>query len=107
MNHHELPVLTLHPVVAIPASAQVGCQRVQGHVSSHYWPRFGPPCTRHNIPETNAGDRFVDTEKWRKETNLDETVPIWDYPEKPEIAKYYKQFYHKTDKVNTTKRFMP
>ncbi|KID91756.1 Sec14 cytosolic factor, partial [Metarhizium majus ARSEF 297] len=41
---------------------------------------------------------FVDTEKWRKETKLDETVPIWDYPEKPEIAKYYKQFYHKTDK---------
>ncbi|KZZ92417.1 Sec14 cytosolic factor [Moelleriella libera RCEF 2490] len=41
---------------------------------------------------------FVDTEKWRKETNLDATVPIWDYPEKPEISKYYLQFYHKTDK---------
>ncbi|KAG5965273.1 hypothetical protein E4U13_000626 [Claviceps humidiphila] len=41
---------------------------------------------------------FVETEKWRKEIKLDETVPIWDYPEKAEIAKYYKQFYHKTDK---------
>ncbi|CAM1509092.1 Fc.00g028310.m01.CDS01 [Cosmosporella sp. VM-42] len=41
---------------------------------------------------------FVDTENWRKETKLDETVPIWDYPEKPEIGKYYKQFYHKIDK---------
>ncbi|KAG6055026.1 hypothetical protein E4U17_003289 [Claviceps sp. LM77 group G4] len=41
---------------------------------------------------------FVETEKWRKEIKLDETVPVWDYPEKAEIAKYYKQFYHKTDK---------
>ncbi|KYK57200.1 Sec14 cytosolic factor [Drechmeria coniospora] len=41
---------------------------------------------------------FVDTEKWRKETKLDELVPTWDYPERPEVAKYYKQFYHKTDK---------
>lgn len=43
--------------------------------------------------------RFLDTEKWRKEVKLDETVPIWDYPEKAEIGKYYTQFYHKTDKV--------
>ncbi|KAG6015717.1 hypothetical protein E4U54_003068 [Claviceps lovelessii] len=41
---------------------------------------------------------FVETEKWRAEIKLDETVPDWDYPEKSEIAKYYKQFYHKTDK---------
>ncbi|EGD87086.1 hypothetical protein H112_05609 [Trichophyton rubrum D6] len=41
---------------------------------------------------------FVDCEKWRKEIKLDELVPVWDYPEKPEISKYYKQFYHKTDK---------
>jgi hypothetical protein len=45
-------------------------------------------------------DRFVDTEKWRKEIKLDETVPLWDYPEKADVGKYYKQFYHKTDKVN-------
>ena len=43
--------------------------------------------------------RFVDCEKWRRETRLDELVPIWHYPEKPEVAKYYKQFYHKIDKV--------
>ncbi|KAK2591600.1 cytosolic factor, phosphatidylinositol/phosphatidylcholine transfer protein [Conoideocrella luteorostrata] len=41
---------------------------------------------------------FIDTEKWRRETKLDEIVGTWDYPEKPEVAKYYKQFYHKTDK---------
>ncbi|KAG5919452.1 hypothetical protein E4U53_003987, partial [Claviceps sorghi] len=45
-----------------------------------------------------AKTMFVETEKWRKEISLDETVPKWDYPEKSEIAKYYKQFYHKTDK---------
>ncbi|KAH6654707.1 Sec14 cytosolic factor [Truncatella angustata] len=41
---------------------------------------------------------FVDTEKWRKDTKLDETVPIWDYPEKEALFKYYPQYYHKTDK---------
>lgn len=44
--------------------------------------------------------RFVDCEAWRKETKLDEVLPTWEYPEKPEISKYYKQFYHKTDKVS-------
>ncbi|KAK0725415.1 CRAL-TRIO domain-containing protein [Lasiosphaeris hirsuta] len=41
---------------------------------------------------------FVECEKWRKETNLDETVPIWEYPEKEDVFKYYPQYYHKTDK---------
>ncbi|KAE8392194.1 CRAL-TRIO domain-containing protein [Aspergillus alliaceus] len=45
-----------------------------------------------------AKQMFIDCEKWRKETKLDEVVPIWDYPEKPQVAKYYRQFYHKTDK---------
>lgn len=44
--------------------------------------------------------RFVETEAWRKEINLDELVPVWDYPEKAAISKYYEQFYHKTDKVS-------
>jgi hypothetical protein len=43
--------------------------------------------------------RFVESEKWRKETKLDETVPTWEYPEKEELFKYYPQYYHKTDKV--------
>ena len=43
--------------------------------------------------------RFVDTEKWRKDIKLDELVPTWDYPEKADIEKYYKQFYHKVDNV--------
>ncbi|KAH6847295.1 CRAL-TRIO domain-containing protein [Chaetomium sp. MPI-CAGE-AT-0009] len=41
---------------------------------------------------------FVECEAWRKETNLDEVLPTWDYPEKTEIFKYYPQYYHKTDK---------
>ncbi|KAI6780748.1 CRAL-TRIO domain-containing protein [Emericellopsis cladophorae] len=45
-----------------------------------------------------AKKMFVDCEKWREEIKLDELVPVWDYPEKAEISKYYKQFYHKTDK---------
>mgnify|MGYP001340588762 FL=1 len=47
--------------------------------------------------------RFIDCEKWREETKLDETVPNWEYPEKEEIFKYYPQYYHKTDKVRTHK----
>lgn len=42
---------------------------------------------------------FVDTEKWREETHLDEILPNWDYPEKEQMFKYYPQYYHKTDKV--------
>lgn len=41
---------------------------------------------------------FVDTEKWREETHLDEILPNWDYPEKEQMFKYYPQYYHKTDK---------
>jgi hypothetical protein len=41
---------------------------------------------------------FVDTEAWRKQTNLDEVIKNWDYPEKEEVSKYYSQYYHKTDK---------
>jgi len=44
--------------------------------------------------------RFIECEAWRKETNLDELVPSWTYPEKEEITKYYPQYYHKTDKVS-------
>lgn len=43
--------------------------------------------------------RFVDCEKWRADTKLDETVPVWDYPEKEALFKFYPQYYHKTDKV--------
>jgi len=45
-----------------------------------------------------AKQMFVDCEKWRKETNLDDTVPTWEYPEKEKMFKYYPQYYHKTDK---------
>lgn len=41
---------------------------------------------------------FVDCEKWRKDTKLDETVPTWEYPERKDLFKYYPQYYHKTDK---------
>lgn len=42
----------------------------------------------------------MDTEKWRKETKLDELVPTWEFPEKADMFKYYPQYYHKTDKVS-------
>ncbi|KAH7322780.1 CRAL-TRIO domain-containing protein [Stachybotrys elegans] len=45
-----------------------------------------------------AKKMFLETEKWRKESKLDELLPTWDYPEKDEVGKYYTQFYHKTDK---------
>ena len=41
------------------------------------------------------------------DTKLDETVPVWDYPEKEALFKFYPQYYHKTDKVpqpNPTRR---
>lgn len=47
--------------------------------------------------------RFVDCEAWRKEISLDEIVPTWDYPEKAQLAQYYKQFYHKIDNVSGNK----
>ena len=43
--------------------------------------------------------RFVDCEKWRKDFNLDWLIRNFDYKEKPEVFKYYPQYYHKTDKV--------
>ena len=45
--------------------------------------------------------RFVDTEKWRAETKLDDLVATWEFPEKAAMFKYYPQYYHKTDKVRT------
>ncbi|KAF8423845.1 putative phosphatidylinositol transporter [Tirmania nivea] len=41
---------------------------------------------------------FIDCEKWRKEFHVDDIVKNFVYVEKPEVFKYYPQFYHKTDK---------
>ena len=47
--------------------------------------------------------RFIDCEQWRKDFGgaggVDHLVQTFDYKEKPEVAKYYPQYYHKTDKV--------
>jgi hypothetical protein len=51
--------------------------------------------------------RFVDAEKWRKETKLDELLPTWDYPEKEQIFQYYPQYYHGTDKVRCEPAIIP
>ncbi|KAK4218412.1 CRAL-TRIO domain-containing protein [Rhypophila decipiens] len=45
-----------------------------------------------------AKQMFVDCEKWRQETDLDNVIAAWEYPEKEEVFKYYPQYYHKTDK---------
>jgi hypothetical protein len=50
----------------------------------------------------NREHRFVDCEKWRADFNLDELVRTFEYTEKPEVFKYYPQYYHKTDKVRTS-----
>lgn len=41
----------------------------------------------------------MDCEKWRKEINLDEVIPTWDFKERQKMFQYYPQYYHKTDKV--------
>jgi len=44
--------------------------------------------------------RFTDTEKWRSEFGggVDNLTRTFDYKEKPQVFKYYPQYYHKTDK---------
>ena len=37
--------------------------------------------------------------KWRNEFNVDELYQSFEYPELPQVNKYYPKFYHKTDKV--------
>lgn len=41
---------------------------------------------------------FLECEKWRKEMNLDDLVPNFEYTEKEKIFEYYPQYYHGTDK---------
>jgi hypothetical protein len=43
--------------------------------------------------------RFIKNEQWRKEFGTDELVQSFKYTEKPEVSKYYPQYYHKTDKA--------
>ena len=46
--------------------------------------------------------RFTDSEKWRAsyaDVGVEELVRTFDYKERPQIFKYYPQYYHKTDKV--------
>ncbi|TVY41135.1 Sec14 cytosolic factor [Lachnellula occidentalis] len=45
-----------------------------------------------------AEKMFVDSETWRKETNLDDLVRNFDYTEKEKVFEYYPQYYHKIDK---------
>lgn len=52
-------------------------------------------------------DRFVDTETWRKEIDLDDLVRNFDYAEKPQVFEYYPQYYHKTDKVRYPHQPLP
>ncbi|KKK25555.1 hypothetical protein P175DRAFT_0496139 [Aspergillus ochraceoroseus IBT 24754] len=41
---------------------------------------------------------FVESEKWRKEFGTDYLAASFKYDEKPQVFKYYPQYYHKTDK---------
>jgi len=41
---------------------------------------------------------WTDFIKWRNEWKVDELYESFEYPELPEVNKYYPKFYHKTDK---------
>ncbi|CCK69672.1 phosphatidylinositol/phosphatidylcholine transfer protein SEC14 KNAG_0C05740 [Huiozyma naganishii CBS 8797] len=41
---------------------------------------------------------FVNCEEWRKDYGTDTILETFKYDEKPLVAKYYPQYYHKTDK---------
>ncbi|CAH6719684.1 SEC14 cytosolic factor [[Candida] jaroonii] len=41
---------------------------------------------------------FIDCEKWRKEFGTDTILTDFQYTEKPLVAKFYPQYYHKQDK---------
>ena len=41
---------------------------------------------------------YENCEKWRKEFGVDSIFEDFHYDEKPLVAKYYPQYYHKTDK---------
>jgi hypothetical protein len=48
-----------------------------------------------------AKQMFIDCEKWRSEyagKGVEELVRTFEYTERPEVFKYYPQYYHKTDK---------
>ncbi|EDO14505.1 hypothetical protein Kpol_257p2 [Vanderwaltozyma polyspora DSM 70294] len=45
-----------------------------------------------------ALEMFEQCEKWRKEFGTDTILTDFHYDEKPLVAKYYPQYYHKTDK---------
>lgn len=56
----------------------------------------------HRTSLLTTRSRFVDCEKWRSEyagVGVEELVRTFDYKERPEVFKYYPQYYHKTDKV--------
>ncbi|KAI9373711.1 CRAL-TRIO domain-containing protein [Aspergillus egyptiacus] len=41
---------------------------------------------------------FIASETWRKDLGTDDLARDFNYVEKPEVFKYYPQYYHKTDK---------
>lgn len=45
-----------------------------------------------------AKEMFENCEKWRKEYGTNTIMQDFHYDEKPLVAKYYPQYYHKTDK---------
>lgn len=45
-----------------------------------------------------AKEMFENCEKWRKDYGTDTILQDFHYDEKPLIAKFYPQYYHKTDK---------
>ncbi|KAG7092004.1 hypothetical protein E1B28_008391 [Marasmius oreades] len=46
-----------------------------------------------------AKKMLLDAEQWRKDFGVDDIVKNFDFKERDEVAKYYPQYYHKTDKA--------
>ncbi|KAJ8073649.1 cytosolic factor, phosphatidylinositol/phosphatidylcholine transfer protein [Marasmius tenuissimus] len=46
-----------------------------------------------------AKKMLLDAEQWRKDFGVEDLIKNFDFAERDEVAKYYPQYYHKTDKA--------
>jgi len=86
----------MRALAAIPTGTKVRCCPFRKDVSANRLP--------HHDSVSKFMIRFVDCEKWRKDTDLDNLTRNFDYHEKPQVFEYYPQYYHKTDKVRHTQQ---
>ena len=49
---------------------------------------------------------FTECEQWRKEQNIDDIVETFTFDENPLVTAYYPRYYHKTDKVYSSLKWV-